>query len=230
VNGIVPDYALVLFFAASAVVLALILARAMTRRPAPMPQTPEAVSAWEALESSLRSFALTVEMTSGPFGTARLHVRAALHEDGPERLRAFHLWIWPAPKRLYVKQFDLPAPLAVRLHIPRPKGIRGWFHPFRTGDELFDDACAVRAPGIMAGWIATLVETGRLTDSVVVLRRLPGVRSMTIEFFPHDRCAIAEVALAHDGLLKDPRALESLLVHLDRIGGLLALETDAPAA
>lgn len=100
----------------------------------------------------------------------------------------------------------------------------------RTHDPLIDDTLAIYASGSFGGYLRELALDGipsegkptGLAESLVVLRRLPGIRRMVFRMSPAGGFRVSFELRAED-LLYRPDELEAAVYHAFRIHDLLVL-------
>lgn len=105
-----------------------------------------------------------------------------------------------------------------------------WLHRARTGDPLVDETLAVYASPTLGSWIRELAlsrtdSTSRpspLVESLVILRRLPGVERMELRISPAGGFLL-RLRLRSEDLLYRPEDLESAAHHAFRLFDLLAM-------
>lgn len=182
------------------------------------------------LADRLRGHLQDVRLEGGFPGARR--IRAA-HEGRPLALAL------PSPSELLLRLEPGRAP-AARL-IVRTRGRWDWpwavlwdppgfLRRTRTGDPLVDETLAVYASPALGSWIRELALSGTdpriqpspLVESLVLLRRLPGVERMELRISPAGGFLL-RLRLRSEDLLYRPEDLESAAHHAFRLFDLLAM-------
>lgn len=105
-----------------------------------------------------------------------------------------------------------------------------WLRRARTGDPLVDETLVIYASPALGSWIRELAlresdprgNPSALVESLVVLRRLPGVAKMELRISPSGGFLL-RLRLRSEDLLYRPEDLESAAHHAFRLFDLLAM-------